>query len=79
MADGDQHPHPTKADEHTGPRFEEGVEGSHKGTDPKDSRSLSGRANAEKAADKEEDEKEREKEMLAKKPTAIAESHGMLG
>lgn len=73
MGDGDQHAHPTKADEHTGGKLEEGKPNSHVGEDPRDSRSISNRANAEKKAEKEEEEAEKEKNM---KPTDIARSHG---
>jgi len=73
MADGDQHPHPTKADEHTGPRLQEGKPGSHVGEDAKDSRSVSNKADAEKKADKQEEQADKEKNM---KPTDIARSHG---
>lgn len=37
---------------------------------------MSARAGAEKQAERDEKAEEEEKEMLAKKPTAIAESHG---
>lgn len=74
LADGDQHPHPTKADEHTGPRFEEGKENSHTKEDAKDSRGTSAKADAEKKADKQQAQEEEEKKH--QKPTDIAESHG---
>lgn len=73
-ADGDQHPHPTKADEHTGPRLEEGKENSHAHNDPLDDRSLANRAKAEKAEEKRE--KEAEEAAAREKPTDAARRHG---
>lgn len=74
MADGDQHPHPTKADEHTGPKLNEGKPGSHVFNDYHDDRSLANRAKAEKAAEKAE--KEEEAEKARQKPTDPARRHG---
>lgn len=73
-ADGDQHYHPTKADEHTGPKFAEGQPESHVGHDPKDTRSLSNRANAEKAEEKREEREEQER--IQQLPTEAARRHG---
>merc|ERR1712225_126127 len=67
MGDGDQHAHPTKADEHTGDRQNEGVKNSHKANDPKDTRSVNNRDEAEQ---KEETQQEQED------PTSVAKSHG---
>merc|ERR1711939_855830 len=71
MGDGDQHAHPTKADEHTGDRQNEGVKNSHKANDPKDTRSVNNRAEAEQ---KEESEQEREDRMAREAPTSVAKS-----
>lgn len=76
--DGDQHPHPTKQDEHTGPKLDEGKENSHVGNDYHDQRSLSNRANAEKAQEKAEKKADEAHEEALKHPTSIARSHGEL-
>ena len=76
IADGDQHPHPTKEDEHTGPKLDEGKENSHKGNDPMDSRSLSNRANAEKKGDAEGDMDSDRAAYMKSHPTSVARGHG---
>merc|ERR1712093_377525 len=72
MGDGDQHAHPTKADEHTGDRQNEGVKNSHKANDPKDTRSVNNRAEAEQK----ETQQEKEDRMAQEAPTSVAKSHG---
>ncbi|KAK9899032.1 hypothetical protein P389DRAFT_42546 [Cystobasidium minutum MCA 4210] len=73
-SDGDQHPHPTKADEHTGPKLAEGKENSHVFNDYHDDRSLANRAKAEKAEEKREQREEQER--IQQKPTDAAKRHG---